>query len=120
MNKLVLATKLNNSLATYIAGGVFVQIAEGLATEFSTPASNDEKYIKNKLLGAVKEVEKIVRPITSILDKTSKEVTAQEISKLIDLVSEVANLDPKEFKRVNNLLIKIKDERFKKNYGQHL
>jgi hypothetical protein len=107
-------TKKDNSIATYIAGGVFVQVAQGLATEFQTDLSKEGRYTKNKLEKAATEVEKIVRPIGEFLHKSQKQIAAEETNRLVDLMSDIAGLSEEEYKRVNNILNKIKDDRRKK------
>lgn len=115
--KRILQTKLNNAIGTYIAGGVFTQIAEALQSEFYSDQSPEGKYIKNKLSKTIAEVNKLVRPIISMLDKNGQKSGAAEINNLVNLVADIASLDDKERKRIENLLKKIKDERYKRDYG---
>lgn len=116
--KKAIETSIDNSIATYIAGGVFVQLATGLASDFNTSKEKQDRYFKNKLEKSAKEVEAICYPIHKFLLDKGKDITAKanaHVNKLVDLVSDISSLDDVERKRVDGILNKIKNDRRGKN-----
>lgn len=105
------------SISAYIAGGIFVQAAEAFKSIFYGQNTKECKYIKNKVDDAIKAAEKLSLPISKTLSKDGIEIASVEIDRLIELISDISDMEPKDRKRIQNLINKIQEEKRKKLFG---